>query len=248
MLDLLPLLSVFLVGIVASFIGSIAGNGGLISIPFLIFLGLPPHVAIATNKMGAVGMGIGSISKFWKAKKIVWKYVPFFSVISLIGAYIGANMLLSVNEEVLNKIIGGILILLIPMLFMKKDFGIKTKDIGKTKKIFGYILYFCIMIFGGFFGGGAGSLILSTLMIFFGLTILEANATNHIPWLLLSAFSLIIFCINGIVNYEMGTALFLGMLIGGYLGTHTALKNGDQWVKVVFGIVVVVSGIKLLLF
>ena len=62
-------LAAFLIGAVASFIGSMVGGGGLLSIPFLVFVGLPPQVAIATNKMGAIGLILGAIPKFWKAKK-----------------------------------------------------------------------------------------------------------------------------------------------------------------------------------
>ena len=109
-------------------------------------------------------------------------------------------------------------------------------------------MLFRSMIFGGFFGGGAGTLVLYTLMIFFGFTIIEANATDIIPWFLLSLSGFIIFAINGIVDYGLGIALFLGMLAGGNLGAHTAIKQGNQWVKVIFTIVVIISGIKLLFF
>jgi len=246
--EIITLIAVFLIGIIASFIGSMVGSGGLLSIPFLILVGLPPQVAIATNKMGAVGLSLGAIPKFWKAKKILWKYVPLFALISIVGAYIGANILLSINEEVLSTIVGIIILLMLPLLLIKKEIGIKRNDVTKTKKIIGYVLYFLVMIFGGFFGGGAGTLVFYTLMIFFGFTIIEANATDIIPWFLLSLSSLIIFAINGIVDYGLGIALFLGMLAGGYLGACTAIKKGNQWVKILFIIVVIISGVKLLFF
>ena len=161
---------------------------------------------------------------------------------------IGANILLTIDKEILKKIVGTIIILIIPFIFFKKDIGIKKKETTKTKRVFGYFIYFIIMIFGGFFGGGAGTLMLYTLTIFFGFTIVEANATDIIPWFLLSLSSLIIFAMNGIVNYPFGIALFFGMLIGGNLGAHTAIKKGDQWVKTLFVVVVIISGIKLVFF
>lgn len=246
--DMITLIAVFLIGVVASFIGSMVGSGGLLSIPFLIFVGLPPQVAIATNKMGAVGLSAGAIPTFWKEKKILWKYVPIFALISIAGAYIGAHILLSLHEETLNIIVGIIILLMVPLILVKKEIGVKRKGASTTKKTIGYALYFLIMVFGGFFGGGAGTLIFFTLMIFFGFTIIEANATDIIPWFLLSLSGLIIFAINGIVDYGLGFALFLGMLAGGYLGAHAAIKKGDQWVKVIFIVVVIISGLKLLLF
>lgn len=169
-------------------------------------------------------------------------------VFSLVGAHLGANILLSINEEIIDKVVGVILLILLPLLFLKKEAGIKRHEVSKIKKIIGYTLYFAIMIFAGFFSGGAGSLVFYTLMIFFGFTIIEANATDMIPWILLSVTSLAIFALNGIVDYYVGITLFIGMIIGGYIGAHIAIKRGDKWIKTLFAIVVIISGIKLLLF
>ena len=69
-----------------------------------------------------------------------------------------------------------------------------------------------------------------------------------IPWLFLSLVSLITFMANGIVDYPLGISLFLGMLVGGYLGAHTAVRKGEVRVKTIFTIIVILSGIKLLFF
>lgn len=85
------------------------------------------------------------------------------------------------------------------------------------------------------------------MMLFFGMSINRSSATNKIPGLLLSVSTLIVFVSHGIVNWVYGIDLFFGMLAGGYLGAHTALKKGDAWVKAVFVVVVVVSAVKLVL-
>lgn len=238
----------FIIGVLASFIGAIVGSGGLISIPFLMFLGLPPQIAIATNKFGAVGLSIGSITKFKKEKKIIWKYILPFSILAIIGGIIGAKLLINIDEDYLSKIVGLILLILLPFIFLKKDLGIKNKKPSKQMKIIGSIIYFLLMIFGGFFGGGAGALIITTLIYFFGFKIIEANATDMVPWFILSLISLIIFMIYGIVNYFLGISLFIGMLVGGYLGAHIAVKKGDKWVKSLFVILVIISSIKIFFF
>jgi len=161
---------------------------------------------------------------------------------------LGANILLSINEEIIDKVVGVILLILLLFLFMKKKAGIKRHKTSKLKKIIGYALYFLIMIFAGFFSGGAGSLVFYTLMIFFGFTIIEANATDMIPWILLSVTSLAIFAYNGIVDYYVGIVLFIGMIIGGYIGSHAAIKFGEKWIKTLFAVAVFISGIKLLFF
>ena len=119
---------------------------------------------------------------------------------------------------------------------------------SSSKKSFGFVLYFLVQIVTGFFGGGTGVIILYILMIFFGMTIIEANATNTIPWFVLAASSLTIFAMNGIIDYKIGTALLAGMAIGGYIGAHVALQKGDAWVKQLFALLVIAIAIKVLFF
>ncbi len=246
--ELITIIAVFFIGVIAAFIGAIAGGGGLLSISFLIFVGLPPHVAIATNRLGALGMSISMVYKFSKAKVIEWKYVPWLSLLAIIGSYIGAKILLNVSEETLNFIVVMILVAFLPILLIKKKLGVKKINVSFTKNFLGYILYFFMAIFGGFFGGGSGTIFFFILMYFFGFTIIEANATDSIPWLLLSVSALVVFATNHIINYTLGTSIFLGMVVGGYLGAHTAIQKGNKWVKTFLIVIIIASIIKLLFF
>ncbi len=248
MLEIISLLIFFLIGIATGFFDSVLGAGGLISVPSLIFLGLPPQVAIATDRFGTIGQTITALFKFQKAKKILWKYVPILAVIALAGSLIGANILLSVDQKILQQVIGVLLIIVLPFIFIKRDLGIKRIKKSKTKTIIGLSLYFLIMIFGGFFGQGTGPLIFYALTYFLGFTMIEVLATGIIPWFVLSISSLVIFAINGIINYKIGAILLVGMALGGNLGVHIAIKKGNLWVKRIFVLFVIISGIKLLFF
>lgn len=242
----IKLIATYFVGAFAAFIGSQVGSGGLISIPFLIFLGLPPQVAIATNKFGAIGLAIGALARFIKSKEIVWEYVIWFSLLALIASQIGAKILLELDEALLQKIIVAIMLLVLPTIFFKKDIGTVDKKITGLKKVAGFVLYFFILVWQAFFGAGAATMIFYIMMIFFGMTINQASATHKIPGFVVSFGSLIVFIAHGIVNWPLGIAMFLGMLTGGYIGAHTALKKGNAWVKMLFAIMVIVSALKLL--
>ena len=209
---------------------------------------MPPHVAIATNKFGATGLSIGAIVKFWKNKKILWKYAIPFSVLAIVGGLTGAKFLLEINEDILLRVVGIVLLLFLPIMYFNKDIGTLQRKTSNLKKIIGTILYFLLLVFGGFFGGGAGMLIFICLMYFFGFTIIESNATDIVPWFFVSLSSLIYFSLNGMVELYIGIALFIGMLIGGYFGAHIAIKKGNKWVKTIFAIIVVVASIKILFF
>ena len=245
-MELLKLLTTFLVGVFAGFIGALVGSGGLISIPFLIFLGLPPQVAIATHKFGAVGLKLGAIAKFWKTPHIQREYLLPFAILSFVAAFAGAQLLITIDRELLSRIVGVLLLLVLPLLFVKKETGITHRVTSALQRAFGYCLYFLAEVYAAFFGGGAGTIAYYVLMTFFGFTIVEASATAMLPGLIMSIVTLIIFGLNGILHYQIGAVIFLGMLAGGWLGAHTALQKGNVWVKAVFVAVVVLSAIKLL--
>jgi uncharacterized membrane protein YfcA len=239
---------IFVVGLATGFFDSVIAAGGLISVPALVFLGLPPQVAIATDRFGTIGQSLAAFYKYWKAKKIVWKYVGVMAVISLVGSLIGAHILVNVDAETLQKIVGILLVILLPLVLIKRDIGTRHIETTQFKKIIGLSVYFLIMIFGGFFGQGTGPLIFYALSYFLGLTLIEVLATGVIPWLVLSLSSLVVFARSGIIDYKSGIVLLVGMAIGGYVGARVAIQKGDAWIKYLFIVFVVVAGVKLLFF
>ncbi len=242
------ILGVFLLGVVSSFVGSMVGGSSLIAIPFLIFAGLPPQTAIATIKLGAIGSSVSATYKFWKGKKIIFKYVLPLSVAAVAGSYIGANILLQIDKQILSTLIGAAMLLILPVIFFKKKIGVEKVEASPGRKYVGYFLYFIVAVWGGFFSAGWGAMALYIFMSVFGMTIVEGSATGMIPWFLASVMSLSVFAMNGIVDYSYGVVLLLGMFLGGYLGAHTAIKKGDKWVKIIFALMIIGSAIKLLFF
>lgn len=235
----------FFVGGIAAVIGAMVGGGGLISIPLLIFLGLPPQVAIATNKFGSAGLTIGAVIKFWKSGHILWSYILPLTLVSGIAAFIGSHILLAVNKEFLQSMVGVVLLVILPFVIFKKKTGMEHQSVSTLRRGIGYVLYFFVEIYGAFFGAGAATFKYYVLMTCFGTTIIEASAVSKIPSFTMTMVSLVIFAYSGILDYRYGAALFLGMLVGGWIGAHIAIKKGNAWVKVFFGIIVLVSAVKL---
>lgn len=146
-MELLILVAIFFIGILGSFIGAQVGSGGLITIPFLIFVGLPPQVAIATNRFGSLGLRFGAIYTYWRAKKIRWEYVVPLTIFGFFGAILGSFLLLRIDTEILSRIIGIGILIPLPFLFMK-DFGISKKQIPGWFLKLSYPLYFIISLSG----------------------------------------------------------------------------------------------------
>ncbi len=240
---------IFLVGLVASLFDSfIGGGGGTISVPALIFFGLPINMAVPTNRLGVLGTGFSNTLVFLKNKKIIFKYLPILILVSIVGSIIGANIFLSIDKSILSKIIGIMILLVLPIIFIRKDSGLVKKIVSKTYNYFGYISYFILAIYDGFFGVGAGIVAIYIFIFLFGTTIIEANALDKIPWFINVLISTIIFAFSGLINYIYGLVLLLGMLIGGYFGARIVITKGNIFVKAVFSVIVVIFAIKLLFF
>lgn len=246
-MDIYPLIATFIVGIIASIIGAMVGSAGLISIPFLIFIGLPPQVAIVTHKWGAIGLKIGSFVKYYKTNHIKWIYFLPLSILGFVAAFIGTRILLIIDKEMLSYIVAMLLLLIVPLIFIKKDLGIINQETSSTKKYIGYFLFFLAQIFGAFFGGGAATFVMYILISFFGLNIIDANATATLPALIMNLTAVIILALNGIFDLEFGIAIFAGMMVGGWIGAHIAILKGSAWVKGLFAVIVILSALKLLL-
>ena len=222
------------------------GGGGLISAPFLILIGLPPQVAVATTKFGSLGLTLGSIAKFRKTEYVRKDYVLYLSALSIIAAFIGSNILLISSNALVEKLVGVMMLVALPFIFIK-DTGLVHSKPNGFQEIVGYILYFAILVLQSAFGAGVGMMLMIVMMNLMGFTALESNATRRIPGFLLAITSLLVYMLSGVVYYSYGIAMLAGMVLGGYIGTHIAVKKGDRFVKIVFAIVVAVLGVKFLI-
>lgn len=248
-MDILTALILFVLGVGVAIMGSItSGGGGLIMFPALIFLGLPPTQAVATGKFGAIGSAVSTIYSFGKAKKIVYKFIIPLLIVDIIAAAIGARLLVEVNEEALSKVIGFVILAALPLLFIKKELGLKQRKVAAWILGIGFLLYFPVVVYDGFLGPGAGLLLAYILVIFFGLSYIEANATLRIPWLATLITITLIFAYYGLINYAYGAVLIVGRFIGGFIGAHIAISKGENFVRLMFSLVVITASLKLLFF
>ena len=242
------LLLLFAIGFIASFVGNfVSGGTSLIGISSMLFFGVPPHLAVATQSVGTLGWRIGGLREFSKAKKIVWKFVLPLSIIAFIGSTVGAHILVATNEELLKKIVGFIILLFIPLSLVKKNLGVEKIGISKTKEYLGYLFYFLVAIWTGFFSAGTGIFFLYVYMFFFGLTILELKGTDKIPGMFLDIGAIRVFFINRIFNPLYLLAFFPGMLFGSTLGSKYAIKLGDKWLRIIILITIALMSLKLIL-
>jgi uncharacterized membrane protein YfcA len=247
-MELLRLIAVFTVGLIAGFIGTNVGGGGLISIPALIFLGLSPQVAIATNKVGSLGVTGAGLVRFHKGGKVNYKIGVPIAIFAVIGSYFGANTLLTIPNTILEKIVGVIILAILVLVLFNKNIGVKKADRKRSRLLtfLGYLTFLFIGFEGAFFGGGFATLSIYALITIFGLTFLESAGTTKPLGVGIAIMAILVFGLRGVINWVYGASLLLGMALGSYVGAGYGIKKGNIWVKRLFVVVVVISAIKLL--
>ncbi|UCD34779.1 MAG: sulfite exporter TauE/SafE family protein [Nitrospiraceae bacterium] len=238
---------VLIIGAVGGFFNTFVGAGSLFTIPVLIVLGLPPHVAIATNRLGVTGSDIAGWYGFHIKGVIDYRAGIALAVPSLAGAVIGANLVVHIDEKILRAIIAIISLIILLLIVMKPDAGIsRTKArSGFRPYVMGVALSFIVGIYGGFYGAGAGTFLFYILVLIFGQTFIESAGTHELANLSFSAMAAAIFAYKGLIDYGWTIPLFIGSFAGSYLSAYHAEKIGNVWLKRIFVIVVIAVVIKL---
>ena len=214
--------------------------------PYFIFIGLTPQQAIATGKMGGIGTSVGAISAF-RGKGLIKKHlvVPFM-IIAAICACIAAWLMPQIDPAIFQKVIGGVLIVMIPTLFIKKA-AFQPGERSRRMVTIGFIAYVVFSFAQTMVGTGMGSILVLILMFLFGLTALEANATKRVSQSVQAVMLFVLLLIQGLVVVAHGVAGLIGSVIGSHIGAHIAIKKGNKFVKYMLAIVMAISGIILLL-
>jgi len=214
----LKYLLVFGVGILCGFINVVAGGGSLLTLPVLIFMGLPPAVANGTNRVGIFMQNISAVSGFKSKGVSAFPFAIWLSISSLIGAVIGAKIAVDIDGELFNRILA---IVMVVVLIMTVVGSAKAKDnldeaMGRGKQITSIIIFFFIGIYGGFIHAGVGFIIMATLSLVNRMNLVKVNAIKVFVALVYTFFSLIVFVLEDRIDWVLGITLGCGTAIGGW--------------------------------
>lgn len=239
---------IFIVGLIAGFLGATVGGGGMVAVPALLLLGFSPQAAVAINKIGDVGAFISAVTKYWESKKIDWKMAIPLAIISIIGSTVGALIMVRLGTGFLEKFIGIMISIYLPFFFFSKNLGLKQRSTSKTKKAIGLTLFALLAIEGAVVGAGGATVTLLIMMYLFGYEIIQGYATNTPSELFSALIPAAIYSFYGFTPLWPALIIFLGMLIGGLVGANTAIAKGNRWVKNLFTLVIIALVVKVLFF
>lgn len=241
------ILAVIGVGLIAGFINTLAGSGSLLTLPLLMFLGLPPNVANGTNRIAILLQNIVGVSSFRQQKVLDFKEGLKIGIPAVIGSLIGARIAVNLNDAFMERAIGALLILMFFLIILKPNRWLKGReDQSPVKLVWQAVIFFAIGIYGGFIQAGVGFFLLAGLVLGTGFELVRANALKVFIVLLYTPFALAVFILNDDVNYVFGFILAIGNMLGAFLGARVAVKWGAPAVRIFLLVALFFASLKLL--
>ena len=232
----------------ASFVDAVAGGGGLISLPAYLLAGVPPKLAIGTNKLSSATGTVFSTARYCKNGCFDLKLALPSIVVALIGSYIGAKIVLVTSDEILKYVL--IIVLPVTAFFVlkKKNFDqVKNKPKRKTQFIIAVLASFIIGMYDGFYGPGTGTFLILIYTGLVKLDLLTASGNTKLVNLSSNVAALVTFIFSGNIVYALGFAASVFSIAGHYLGAGMAMKSGTKIVKPIIILVILLLLIKICL-
>jgi hypothetical protein len=233
-MEMLTFILLGLAGLLAGLIDSIAGGGGLISLPALMATGIPPHIALGTNKFQSMlGTSVG-LANFSRKSKVLWKIALIGIPFSLIGSYIGAKLALIIASTLLAKILVALLPFAAFFVLFSKNI-IKSCEESRVHRFMFWVVtpLVCAVIgtYDGFFGPGTGTFLILALVLFMRISLVHATATAKTFNLASNFGAFIAFIISGQIFYSYAIVMAATNIAGNIIGSHFAMKHGQKLIR-----------------
>ncbi|MCP4357455.1 MAG: sulfite exporter TauE/SafE family protein [Chloroflexi bacterium] len=241
-------LAVIAAGFGAGFINTLAGSGSLITLPLLIFLGLPANVANGTNRVGVLFQNVISTNSFRRQKVLDARGGIILSIPAIIGSLIGAQIAVELDETLMRQVIGILMVIMLVVILLRPKQWLQgeLERMGERPSPSQLLLFFAIGIYGGFIQAGVGIFLLAGLVLDIGYDLVRANPVKNMIVLLFTISALIVFVLNDQVVWSIGLILAIGNSLGAWVAAQMAVERGAHFVRWVLIVVVAVSAANLL--
>lgn len=235
-------------GLSAGFINAVSGGGSMLTVPALIFIGLPPVVANGTNRVAVTIQNVAALASYQHLKVVDHKLAFSLSIPATLGSLVGAMVSIRLNDEQFRTILGVVLLLLIgPILLeprLSRRVAAKQQPLQESWFLWG--VFFVLGIYGGLLQIGVGIFILVTLNFFGDIDLVLANSIKVTVVLCVTALALLVFIFDSKVVWGAGLLLAASNAIGAWLGARWGVKRGAYWIRVVLILTVVGMALQLL--
>ena len=245
------ILAVF-AGMLAGFINTLAGSGSLITLPMLIFLGLPANIANATNRIGIFCAALVGTLTFKKGGhlsikmgNLAWLLIPI-----IVGSIAGAQVAAMLDAQAMHIVIRVVMVIMLAVILIKpKRWLVEATDAFDPRRhvLLTVAIFFFIGVYGGLIQAGVGILLLAALVLYAKYSLVQANGLKVLTVLVFTVPALAIFIWNDQVNWPLGLLLALGQCVGAWVGARFATKhkNANVWIHRLLIFIVCLSILKL---
>ncbi len=240
-----PLL--ILVGFIVGFINTVAGGGSLLSLPILIFLGLPSTLANGTNRVAIVFQTAIATAGFKSKGVSTFPFNTYLGISAFFGSILGAFLAVDISGAVFNRILAIVMIFVVLIIIFGPKIGVRKLQERLTGKYLwlGIVAFFFFGIYGGFINAGLGFIMILFLHFVNRMSLVHANATKVAVVFMYMVSALIVFVLNDQVNWKIGLILAIGNGTGAWLASRVSVAKGDRFIKTFLIIMVVILAIKL---
>jgi len=223
--------------LLAGTVDAIAGGGGLITVPALLAAGLPPHLALGTNKGQSVWGSGAALVAFWRADKVDRDRAWWTFLLGLGGSLAGAQLVLWISPQALRPIVIGMLIGAAVLLMIKKPQRDEDSQHGRPWIVAALALV--IGCYDGFFGPGTGTFLIVGFVALCGMSMVRATANAKVVNFASNLAALGAFASAGTIVWRVALPMAAGQFIGSMIGARMAIKGGAKLIRIM---VLLISG------
>jgi uncharacterized membrane protein YfcA len=237
----------FCCGGIGGFIDSIAGGGGLITVPALLAAGLPPQLALGTNKAQSSLGTMVAVTRYVRGGLIDWPQVRGAAMASFLASAVGAWAVSLLSNDLLRDVVPWLLLTIVAYVMFSPKLGERSGQARLSAGAFGLLFGSTLGFYDGFFGPGTGAFWTIATVTLLGLELRRATAYTKVVNLASNLGSLCVFAYKGAVVLPVAAVMVAGQLIGTYLGSGLVLTQGAPLIRRIFLLVVIAIVLRLLM-
>ncbi len=237
-------LILLLAGAVAGTLNVIAGGGSFLTLPVLIFLGLPATVANGTNRVGILVESIVATRSFADKRVLDWGSFRWAALPAAGGAVAGSLIAVRIDDQSFQRILAVLMVAVTLWTLWNPLSGRNSTRKQPPRVLFLSLAFFAVGVYGGFVQAGVGFFLLAATT-WAGMDLVRGNAVKVLTVLVFTVMALAVFAGQGKVVWSTGLVLAAGFAAGGWMGARLTLARGHTWVRRVVTIAIVVFAVKL---
>ena len=227
--------AVVLAGLAGGFVNTVAGGASLIGLPVLVWLGLPATVANATNNVATTAQSIAAAVGYARRGFGAPRATLILLLPGAVGAAVGASVVVALPEAVFRRVVALFMVAALVVVLRPPP---APRGPRTVRRVLTAVAVGLLGVYGGFFGGGVGLVLLPLVATGLALDYVTANGVKSAVAAAMNATAFVVFVASGLVAWRVAVVFVVAMVLGAQMGVRMAVRRGSRWVR---GVLVVVT-------